>query len=164
MRPPLSLKARALQWLAQREYAPQELRAKLLRAAAAAEQPDDTPRDEAEAAREVDALIDWLQAKGCLSAQRWVDGRIRSRAPRLGHRRIEHELRAQGLAPDPAALQALRASEFERACEVWRKKFGAAPPVDAAARLRQMRFLAGRGFSPEVVRRVVRAGGRRGDG
>jgi regulatory protein len=39
---------------------------------------------------------------------------------------------------------------------VWRKKFGA-PGEDASARVRQMRFLAGRGFSADVVRRVVQA-------
>ena len=33
-----------------------------------------------------------------------------------------------------------------------------APAADAAGRLRQMRFLAGRGFAPEVIRKVV--GGR----
>ena len=38
--------------------------------------------------------------------------------------------------------------------EAWRKKFGM-PPADAAARMKQMRFLAGRGFAGEVVGRVV---------
>ena len=35
----------------------------------------------------------------------------------------------------------------------------AASASDAASRLRQMRFLSGRGFSPEVIRRVVKGGG-----
>jgi regulatory protein len=38
---------------------------------------------------------------------------------------------------------------------VWQKRFGQ-EPADAAERLRQMRFLASRGFSHEVIRRVLR--------
>ena len=152
---PVSLKLRALQWLAQREHSPQELRAKLLRAAMAPLPGAAAGPDEADAGREVDALIAWLDARGHLSAQRFVDSRIHARASRYGNRRIEHELQRHGLAPDPGAQQALRDSELERAREVWRRKYGA-PAADAAGRIRQMRFLVGRGFSPEVVRQVVR--------
>ena len=57
-------------------------------------------------------------------------------------------------------LRELRATEYERALAVWRRKFGSAGPTsEASARLRQMRFLAGRGFSPEVIRRVLRQSG-----
>jgi regulatory protein len=52
------------------------------------------------------------------------------------------------------AVAQLRATEVERAREVWRKKFGT-PPVDAGERGRQMRFLASRGFGGEAIRRVV---------
>lgn len=49
---------------------------------------------------------------------------------------------------------AARASELERAREAWRKRFGA-PPSNPLDRAKQMRFLHGRGFSFEVIRRVV---------
>lgn len=49
---------------------------------------------------------------------------------------------------------AARATELDRAREAWRKRFGA-PPADALERARQMRFLQSRGFSFEVIRRVV---------
>ena len=52
-------------------------------------------------------------------------------------------------------VAALRGTEFERAREVWRKKFDA-PPKDAAERAKQARFLAARGFSGEVISRVLR--------
>jgi len=52
------------------------------------------------------------------------------------------------------AADALKQSELERARTVWRRKFGE-PPVDPAERARQMRFLAGRGFSADIIRRVV---------
>jgi regulatory protein len=54
-------------------------------------------------------------------------------------------------------VAALRGSEVERARAVWRKKFGA-PPADAAARAKQMRFLASRGFTGDTIQKVVSGG------
>lgn len=151
---PASLKVRALQWLAQREHSPHELRGKLLRAVgrAAADAGCDPPDD---ATAEVDALLEWLTARGYLDAARFVEGRVHARGQRFGNLRIHQELKVHGLSLDPESELALRGSEFERAREVWRKKFGS-PPTDAAERARHARFLSGRGFSADVVRRVVR--------
>jgi regulatory protein len=152
-RPPLSLKARALQWLAQREHSRAELRRKLMRAARQrdAEQPQAT-----DAGAEVDALLDWLVAERHLSEARFVESRLHARSARFGNRRIAQELAQHGLAVEPDALQRLRASEFDRARDVWLRKYGTVAAADAAGRARQMRFLAARGFSAEVIRRVVR--------
>jgi regulatory protein len=49
------------------------------------------------------------------------------------------------------------AQELNNCRAAWQKKFGALPQ-DAAERGRQMRFLAGRGFSAEAVRQVLKAG------
>jgi regulatory protein len=49
---------------------------------------------------------------------------------------------------------AARVTELERAREAWQKRFRA-PPASAAERAKQMRFLQGRGFSFDVIRRVV---------
>ena len=145
---PASLKVRALQWLAQREHSRSELRVKLLHALRG----DDDPTA---AGAEVDALLDWLESRGFMSRLRFVESRTRVRQARYGNQRIQRELAQHGLALDPAALAALKDSELGRAREVWRKKYGSLAE-DASARVRQMRFLAGRGFSAEVVRRVVR--------
>jgi regulatory protein len=51
-------------------------------------------------------------------------------------------------------VEQLRASEVERAREVWRKKFGA-PAADAAERAKHMRFLATRGFGGDAIRKVL---------
>lgn len=109
----------------------------------------------ADPAPEVDALLDWLSVRGYLSDQRFVDSRIHARQGRYGNLRIERELAQHGLAPDAQARQQLRDTELVRAREVWQRKYGA-PAADTAERLRQMRFLAGRGFSSEVIRRVLR--------
>ncbi len=166
---PASLKVRALQWLAQREHSPLELRGKLLRLllngqrrpANPGEQADAPEPDTQAAAAEVDALIDWLGQRGYLSQQRFVESRVQARQARYGNLRIQRELQQHGAALDPSARQALHESEFDRARDVWHKKYGRTevPAGDAAARVRQMRFLSGRGFSPEVIRRVLASAG-----
>lgn len=163
----MSLKARALGWLAQREHSRTELRRKLLRVARreAAERAAASAADAASAETEsesgcgdpeqcVDRLLDWLQAHRYLSEDRFVESRVHARAARYGNLRIKQELAQHGVTPDAATLQQLRDSELGRAREVWQRKFGRAP-ADAQERARQMRFLAQRGFSAEVVRRVV---------
>ncbi|MBB2486758.1 regulatory protein RecX [Mitsuaria sp. WAJ17] len=107
-------------------------------------------------AEEVEQLLQWLQERSYLSETRLVESRINARAARYGNLRIQQELRQLGVAPDEEQRARLKDSEFERAREVWLRKFGGEAPVDAASRARQMRFLAARGFSSEVVRRVLR--------
>jgi regulatory protein len=155
VRPPLSLKARAMQWLAQREHSRAELRRKLLRAA---RQRDESAEQAADPQAEVDALLDWLATHKHLSEARFVESRVHAREARFGARRISHELAQHGAALDAPAAERLRATEFERARAVWSRKFGAAPAAGPAERAKQMRFLAGRGFDADVIRRVLRGG------
>ena len=169
MRPRLSLKGRALQWLAQREHSRLELRRKLLNHArqqleADASQdagqagPDASarrapPTNELQAS--VDALLDWLAEQQHLSEDRFVEARVRTRAARHGNLRIRQELARHGLQLAPEDEQALKDSEVARAKEVWLRKFGG-PARDAAGHARQVRFLTGRGFSADVIRRLLR--------
>lgn len=143
--PPLSLKGRALRYLAAREHSRLELERKLARFC---DQPEDIAR-----------VLDELTARGFISEQRVVESVLYRRAAKLGSARVLNELRAKGLGDDAIeqAAETLRASELERARAVWRKKFGVAP-ANPAERARQMRFLAARGFSGDVVRRVLRGG------
>lgn len=180
-RPAVSLKAKALSLIAQREHSRIELRRKLLshldrqvrkaEAQATAVQGDRSTADPATAEagsaapcveRQVDELLDWLTAKDLLSAQRFVETRIAARAPRFGNLRIRQELAQHGFDVDVQTAAGLHASELQRARAVWTKRFDA-PAADPAGRARQMRFLAARGFSAEVVRRVVKGGGEDDD-
>jgi regulatory protein len=138
----LSLKGRALRYLATREHSRAELERKL---AVHEQQPGELAR-----------VLDELEAKGFVSEQRVVDSIIHRKAPKLGALRIRQELTARGLPAEAVseAVVTLKASEYERARDVWRRKFGT-PPADAAERGKQMRFLASRGFGAEVLRRVV---------
>lgn len=148
MKPRLSLKGRGLQILAQREHSRSELRRKLLVHA---------QKDAAEAGtatEEVEAVLDWLQAHRYLCEERFVESRVHARASRFGNLRIRRELAQHGVALSADAAQQLKDSELARAREVWSRKFGQVA-ADATERARQMRFLAGRGFSGEAIRRVV---------
>ena len=161
-----SLRARALQWLAQREQSRSELRRKLLPHAVAEAKVDAEKTAEAggapaawmDPAARVDALLDWLEAHNHLSHERFVESRVHARASRFGNLRIRQELKQHQLTLSADAAQALKDSELERACAVLARKF-AQPPSNRAERAKQARFLAGRGFSPEVIARALRRDG-----
>ncbi len=158
MKPTRSLKARALQWLAQREQSRVELRRKLLPHAL-------IEAVDASAARAtVEGLLDWLEAHSFLSPERFIESRVHARAARFGNLRIRSELKQHALALPPEAAQALADTELDRATQLCERKFGAVPaaPAAPAVRARQARFLAGRGFSPDTIRSVLRWAGKGG--
>ena len=138
----LSLKGRALRYLAGREHSRAELERKL-------KAHEETPGQLAQ-------VLDDLQAKDFISEARVVESVINRRASRFGASRIKYELLNKGLGAEAvaAAVNRLKGSELERAQVIWRKKFDG-PAPDAAGRAKQMRFLAARGFGGDVIRRVL---------
>ena len=151
--PELSLKARALRLLSGREYSRAELQRKL-------KTHEPVPGQLAKA-------LDELQANGFINEQRVLESVIHRRSSKLGAARIRQELQQKGLDAQAvcAAVNGLQPSEFARAREIWRKKFGPSSaaadvpaPARPAERARQMRFLASRGFGAEAIRRVVAGG------
>ena len=188
-RPALSLRAQAVAWLAQREHSERELRRKLMRRltrprtlaaspsiaerraagdSAAVPQTDqssaahgDAPHalEPAEAQAEVDAVITWLIARGYLDEARFVSSRVHVRQAKLGLARIQQELGQHGLSLPADTAQALRASEHERAADLWARKFGR-PAADLKESAKQTRYLLSRGFASDVVRSVMRSSGR----
>ena len=147
----LSLKGRALRLLSGREQSRAELERKL---GSHEEEPG-----------QLAAVLDELEAKDFISQTRVVESVINRRQAKLGASRIKGELQRKGLDADKVAeaMDSLKATELERAREVWRKKFDSktdagSSPADKA---KQMRFLAARGFGADAIRRVV--SGREGD-
>ena len=137
----MTLRERALGLLARREHSRAELARKL------------APHGEAD---EIAALLDDLERENLLSNQRYAESLAHSRAGRHGSLRLKADLRDKGV-PEALVAEAVRearTSDLAAARAVWAKKFGR-PPIDAAERAKQMRFLAGRGFPLDVVRRVV---------
>ena len=150
-----SLKSRALQLLAQRDQSRLELRRKLLRHARSREVDPDVDIDAGAIASEVDALLDWLEANRFLSDARFAESRVHARAERFGVQRIRSELAQHAVELSPELAASLAASEIERAAAVRARRFPALP-ASAAERAAQSRFLLGRGFSPELVQRLMR--------
>ena len=141
----LSLKGRALRYLAQREHSRAELATKL---AAHVDEGDD-----------LDAVLTELEAKGFISAERVVDSVIHTKAARYGASRVAQTLRQKGVAPEliSDAMDRLRSTELARARDIWQRRFGT-PPATPQERAKQMRFLASRGFGGDVVRKAMAGG------
>jgi regulatory protein len=137
-----TLRERALRLLARREHSRAELGRKL---AVHAGSEDD-----------LEALLEDLLRRKLLSEERYAESRAHSLSRKYGAARIAHELRAKGLDKGLAeqASSAARATEVERAREVWRRKFRVAPKT-RGEQAKQMRFLQSRGFSFDAIRAVV---------
>ena len=150
-KPELSLRTRALQYLARREYSRIELRAKLLPYAG---EDGDFGQPQPE---DLDALLDDLTKRGWLSDARAATQLLHAKRSRFGAQRITHELRQKGIPDDliNKALPALKESEQETARAVWQRKFGTLPQGDKE-KARQMRFLQSRGFSLDTIFCVLR--------
>lgn len=146
----MSLKARALKYLSNREHSRLELARKLSRYA---QEGDD-----------VEALLDWLESSKFLSQSRFSESLVHRRAARFGNSRILSELQSHGI--DGEALSEIKTTlvqdEASRAKEVWSRRFRQAP-ADAAERAKQMRFLQQRGFSHSAIRAALRAAETSGD-
>jgi len=155
---PLAPMQYAVAQLARREHSRAELRSKLQRRLRSEISEGDAADHSDDPTARVEKILDDLQAKGLLSDTRFAAVLTRSRADRFGTARIQREMREHNL-PDEVVrptIEALKATEEQRAREVWKRRFGQ-PATDATERARQMRFLAQRGFSTAVVLRVVRA-------
>ena len=150
-KPELSLRNRALQYLARRDYGRAELRAKLL--------PHVELENDFEQAQplDLDALLDDLTARGWLSEERAVSQFVHAKRGRFGTQRIAYELRQKGIADNLIAetLPQLKATELEAARNVWQRKFGALPQ-DQKEKTKQFRFMQSRGFSMAVIMKVLR--------
>lgn len=131
--------------LSRRDFSRAELRGRLLRAAVV----------QASGA-EIDQVLDEVQALGLLSEDRFVREFVRVRAARFGPMRLRHELLRRGIDEEriEAALKTLPLDEYSSAHALWLKRFKSVPS-DPRERARQSRFLASRGFSHEVIRRIL---------
>jgi regulatory protein len=154
-KPEVSLHARALQYLARREYSRAELRSKLLPHAQANDDFEQAVDSSGQA--NLDALLDDLTARGWLSDVRAVSQLVHAKRSRFGTQRITHELRQKGIAEEliSEALPQLKETELEAARVVWQRKFGTAPQ-DEKEKAKQVRFLQSRGFSLDAIFTVLR--------
>ena len=132
---------RAVRLLARREHT----RAELTRKLAPYGNEDD-----------IDTVLNELARTGLQSDARFAESYLRSQQGRLGTARLRQTLRTKGVDAEliAATVEELP-DEAGRIRGVWQKKFGT-PPADAREWARQARFLQGRGFSVEMIRKLLK--------
>ena len=137
---PAELKARALRHLVRREHSRSELARKLA--------------PHAQSAEALAALLDELLSRRQLSDERYAEERVRVLSRKYGSAKIRHDLRAKGISSD--IVEAIASDgELERARAILARKYreSATTPEERAKRAR---FLQGRGFSTDVILRLIR--------
>jgi len=132
-----------MRYLARREHSRAELHAKL--------------QPYVQEGEDLDAVLDELEKKNWLSDVRAATMLVESKRGRFGTQRIAHELRQKGIAENliSEAMPQLKETELDAAREVWQRKFGI-PPEDPKEKARQIRFLQSRGFTMEVIFKVLK--------
>jgi len=140
------LRARALRLLARREHSRAELARKLAAHAASS--------------AALEQLLDALADRRQLSDERYAEERARQLARKYGAARIRLDLVAKGVAADTAARLSAASGEgdLERARAILARKYRT-PAASAAERAKRMRFLQGRGFGHEIIRRLLSTAG-----
>jgi len=166
-KPPLNLRQKAMQYLAKREYSAFELRQKLSQfinrqAQMPAEQmeakqtPENIAEQQALQLQQIEQIIADFVAKKWLSDERFTEQIVFARQSKFGSAKIAYELKQKGIAPDliAQAVDHLQDSQLQQACAICRKKFKQAPS-DRVQWAKQARFLQSRGFSLEIIQRVL---------
>ena len=133
-----------MRFLARREHTRAELKRKLAARAQAGE--------------DVEGLLDELAQRGWLSDVRYAEQVLRAKSRRFGPLKLAHYLKGRGL--DDAVISAgVRSAGPEGVSSVetvWRSRFRAAP-ADEREKLRQVRFLQGRGFAVDDIFRFLKS-------
>jgi regulatory protein len=136
---PAELKARALRHLVRREHSRAELARKLA--------------PHAESAEALAVLLDGLVLKKQLSDERYAEERARSLSRKYGAAKIRHDLHAKGIAD--SVIEGLPAQDdLERARAILARKYRA-PAATLQEKAKRARFLHSRGFSGDVIRRLL---------
>jgi len=136
---PIELKVRALRYLARREHSRAELARKLL------------PHAESPAA--LQTVLDELAGKRQLSDERYADARTHWLSRKYGAAKIRHDLKAHGVAE--AVIERVSADgDLEKARAILARKYRA-PVSSREEKAKRARFLQGRGFSYEIIRKAL---------
>jgi regulatory protein len=143
-KPEVSLRVRAMRYLARREFSRAELHDKLLVYVQEGE--------------DLNAVLDELVKRGWLSDARATTQLVHAKRNRFGSQRIAYELRQKGIPENliDEAMPELKENELDTVREVWQRKFGNIAQ-DAKEKSRQMRFLQYRGFSMDVILKVLKS-------
>jgi len=136
---PLELKIRALRYLARREHSRAELARKLA--------------PHAESPQAIESVLDDLANRKQLSDERYAEVRSHWLSRKYGAAKIRQDLKAHGVAE--AVVERVSAEgDLEKAKAILARKYRAvATTRDEKAK--RARFLQSRGFSYEIIRKVL---------
>ena len=145
-KPQVSLRQRALDYLAKREYSVAELAQKLNTVARQYELDAD----------EIPEILAEFKKRNWVSDTRFTEQILHARKSKFGSARIAHELREKGVSDEliSEAVQDVKENELANAKAVWRKKYDA-PPSSREEWAKQARFLQSRGFGFEIIKKVI---------
>ncbi len=160
-RPPVSMRAKALALLSGREYSRAELARKLgthARKREAVALGDESPGSTIPA--EIEALLDEFTLKGWLSEERYVEQSVNRLSRRYGTRRVMQNLQSKGIKTESvqASKPYLESVALATAKALLDRKYRAAA-VSKEDRSKRVRFLQGRGFDYDVIRKALRDSG-----
>lgn len=104
----------------------------------------------------IKVILDDFQQRGWLSDARFTEQMVHARKSKFGSARVANELKEKGVADDliAAAVVAIKETEFKNALAICQKKY-AAPPTSREDWARQARFLQSRGFTFELIKKVL---------
>lgn len=138
------IKEACMQYLVRREHSQQELIRKV------SEKGYEKPQ--------IQNVIDELVERGYQSDARFAESYARSRVHRgIGPLRIKAELQQRGAGDCyfEMAVEDIIGSWSELLEQVYQKKYGDTPCIDRKEQLKRSRFLQQRGFSNEMIRRII---------
>ena len=104
---------------------------------------------------DLDALLEDFQKRGWLSNERFAEQVVHARTGRSGSLKVAHELREKGVPENLVQQATARLDDLASARSVWQKKFGQLPETREEW-AKQARFLQGRGFGFDVIKKVLK--------
>ena len=137
---PQELKARALRYLVRREHSRDELARKLA--------------PYAESNEILEGVLRELESRKQLSNERFAEERARWLARKYGAARIRHDLKTKGISEAVSDRAVAELDDMAKAKEILARKYRE-PATTREERAKRARFLQGRGFSSDIIRRLV---------
>ena len=137
----VELKVRALRYLTRREHSRAELARKLA--------------PHAESPRALELLLAELAQRKQLSDERYAETRAHWLSRKYGAAKIRHDLKAHGVA-DAVIARVSTEGDLEKAKAILARKYRE-PASTREEKAKRARFLQSRGFSYDVIRRLIDA-------
>src|SRR5258706_13332055 len=137
---PAEVKAGALRYLVRREHSRQELARKLA--------------PYAESSGVLEKLLSDLENRKQLSDERYAQTRAHSLSRKYGVAKIRHDLRSRGISDDISGRASSDSNDLETAKKILHRKYRE-PAATREEKAKRARFLQGRGFSFDIIRRLI---------